>query len=116
VHLLGHISDPELLHALWAHSGTYWHGDSVGGTNPALLQVMSASAPTLALNTAFHVEVLHSPEQFVLRVRGYSLHESVTFSRLRRHRYGIVSPSRRLFSPAINGIRYAIVMRQLYSV
>ena len=37
---LGHVSDQDLLSALWAHCGVYLHGHSVGGTNPALVQAM----------------------------------------------------------------------------
>ncbi len=57
-HWLGHVSDQELLSALWAHSGVYLHGHSAGGTNPALLQALGLGAPTLALDTVFNREVL----------------------------------------------------------
>lgn len=59
---LGHVDDQELLTQLWAHSGVYVHGHSVGGTNPALLQALGAGAPTLALDTPFNAEVLPFPE------------------------------------------------------
>jgi glycosyltransferase involved in cell wall biosynthesis len=55
---LGHVSDQELLMQLWANSGVYLHGHSVGGTNPALLQALGAGAPTLALATDFNREVV----------------------------------------------------------
>lgn len=55
---LGHVADQELLLELWANSGVYIHGHSVGGTNPALLQALGAGAPTLALDTVFNREVL----------------------------------------------------------
>jgi glycosyltransferase involved in cell wall biosynthesis len=58
---LGHVSDQDLLTQLWAHCGTYVHGHSVGGTNPALLQALGAGAPTLALDTRFNSEVLREP-------------------------------------------------------
>jgi glycosyltransferase involved in cell wall biosynthesis len=60
---LGHVDDQRLLTQLWAHSGVYVHGHSVGGTNPALLQALGAGAPTLALDTPFNAEVLPFPEQ-----------------------------------------------------
>jgi glycosyltransferase involved in cell wall biosynthesis len=60
---LGHVDDQRLLTQLWAHSGVYVHGHSVGGTNPALLQALGAGAPTLALDTPFNAEVLTFPEQ-----------------------------------------------------
>jgi glycosyltransferase involved in cell wall biosynthesis len=59
---LGHVDDQRLLTQLWAHSGVYVHGHSVGGTNPALLQALGAGAPTLALDTPFNAEVLPFPE------------------------------------------------------
>ena len=62
VRWLGHVDDQELLTQLWAHSGAYIHGHSVGGTNPALLQALGAGAPTLVLDTAFNTEVLPYPE------------------------------------------------------
>ena len=65
VYLLGHVSDQCLLTALWHFSGVYWHGHSVGGTNPGLLQAMGAGAPTLALDTPFNSEVLALDEQLV---------------------------------------------------
>ncbi len=60
---LGHLHDQELLSQLWAHSGVYVHGHSVGGTNPALLQALGLGAPTLALDTTFNREVLRADEQ-----------------------------------------------------
>jgi glycosyltransferase involved in cell wall biosynthesis len=65
VRWIGHVSDQTLLNDLWARSGVYWHGHSVGGTNPALLQALGAGAPTLALDTVFNREVIRSPEQLV---------------------------------------------------
>jgi len=55
---LGQISDDPLLHSLWQHAGAYFHGHSVGGTNPALVQAMSSGAPVIARDTAFNREVL----------------------------------------------------------
>ena len=57
---LGQISDDTLLHSLWQHSGAYFHGHSVGGTNPALVQAMSSGAPIIARDTEFNREVLGS--------------------------------------------------------
>jgi len=62
---LGHVSDDALLLALWQHAGVYFHGHSVGGTNPALVQAMAAGAPVLARNTVYNREVLGSTGHFV---------------------------------------------------
>lgn len=63
---LGHLSNDPLLHALWQHSGVYFHGHSVGGTNPALVQAMAAGAPILARDTAYNREVLGPGGKFVV--------------------------------------------------
>lgn len=56
---LGHVSDDKFLHALWQHAGVYFHGHSVGGTNPALVQAMACSTPTVARDTPYNREVLN---------------------------------------------------------
>ncbi|TQM14794.1 DUF1972 domain-containing protein [Pseudonocardia kunmingensis] len=55
---LGHVSDDNLLFALWNNAGAYFHGHSVGGTNPALVQAMHCGAPTVARETVYNREVL----------------------------------------------------------
>lgn len=60
---LGHVADQDLLSQLWANSALYFHGHSVGGTNPALLQAMGAGAPVIALDTPFNREVLADGDQ-----------------------------------------------------
>jgi glycosyltransferase involved in cell wall biosynthesis len=62
---LGQLSNDELLLALWQHAGVYFHGHSVGGTNPALVQAMAAGAPVLARDTVYNREVLGSAGKFV---------------------------------------------------
>jgi glycosyltransferase involved in cell wall biosynthesis len=62
---LGHLSNDSLLLALWHHAGVYFHGHSVGGTNPSLVQAMAAGAPILARDTVFNREVLGSAGKFV---------------------------------------------------
>ncbi|UVJ38741.1 glycosyltransferase [Arthrobacter sp. CJ23] len=65
VHWLGHISDDRRLHALWQHAGAYFHGHSVGGTNPALVQAMACGAPIVARDTVYNREVLADTGTFV---------------------------------------------------
>ncbi|GFM20835.1 MULTISPECIES: glycosyltransferase [Mycobacteriaceae] len=62
---LGHISDDALLLSLWQHAGVYFHGHTVGGTNPALVQAMAAGAPILARDTVYNREVLDEGGEFV---------------------------------------------------
>jgi glycosyltransferase involved in cell wall biosynthesis len=59
------VSNDDLLLALWQHAGVYFHGHSVGGTNPALVQAMAAGAPVLARDTVYNREVLGSHGEFV---------------------------------------------------
>lgn len=64
VHWLGHISDDQRLLSLWQHAGVYFHGHSVGGTNPALVQAMACGAPILARDTVYNREVLGTAGRF----------------------------------------------------
>lgn len=65
VHWLGHVSDDSLLFSLWQNAGAYFHGHTVGGTNPALVQAMMLGAPTVAVDTSFNREVLGTAGIFV---------------------------------------------------
>jgi glycosyltransferase involved in cell wall biosynthesis len=58
VQWLGHVSDDRRLFSLWQHAGAYFHGHSVGGTNPALVQAMACSTPIVARDTVYNREVL----------------------------------------------------------
>lgn len=62
---LGHVSDDEFLHGLWQNAGVYFHGHSVGGTNPALVQAMACSTPIVARDTQYNREVLDEAAIFV---------------------------------------------------
>ena len=62
---LGHLDDQDLLGELWANAGVYFHGHSVGGTNPALLQALGFGAPTVAVDTPYNREVLDDDLQVV---------------------------------------------------
>jgi glycosyltransferase involved in cell wall biosynthesis len=61
----GHISDDAKLFGLWQNAGVYFHGHSVGGTNPALVQAMACGAPTVARDTVYNREVLGDAGLFV---------------------------------------------------
>lgn len=67
---LGHVKDDRLLFSLWENSGAYFHGHSVGGTNPALVQAMACSAPIVARDTTYNREVLAENGIFVDPVPG----------------------------------------------
>lgn len=55
---LGHISDDQRLLSLWQHAAVYFHGHSVGGTNPTLVQAMAMGTPVVARDTVYNREVL----------------------------------------------------------
>lgn len=62
---LGHVNDDTKLMSLWQHAGAYFHGHSVGGTNPALVQAMACGAPVVARRTPYNVEVLGRSQHMV---------------------------------------------------
>ncbi|TFC05203.1 glycosyltransferase [Cryobacterium sp. MDB2-33-2] len=65
VQWLGHVNDDQRLFSLWNHAAVYFHGHSVGGTNPALVQAMACGAPTVARDTVYNREVLGEDGAFV---------------------------------------------------
>ncbi len=56
--LPGFIYEKELLRELWCSCHAYVHGNSVGGTNPALLQTMGSGCFTIAADVPFNHDVL----------------------------------------------------------
>ncbi|MCB9392605.1 MAG: DUF1972 domain-containing protein [Acidimicrobiaceae bacterium] len=58
IRLIGSVWDQDQLNQLYAHSASYVHGHSIGGTNPSLLRAMGAGAPVVALDVVFNREVV----------------------------------------------------------
>ena len=54
----GAIFDEEKVQTLTACCSLYFHGHSVGGTNPSLLDAMAAKAPLAAHDNPFNISVL----------------------------------------------------------
>jgi len=52
------VYDPHILYTLRANSYAYVHGNSVGGTNPALLEAMATCPRILAIDSEFSRELL----------------------------------------------------------
>ena len=77
VHWLGHVSDDERLFSLWRNATVYFHGHSVGGTNPALVQAMASGAPVVARDTPYNREVL-GPEAILVAPEANAIAEAVT--------------------------------------
>jgi glycosyltransferase involved in cell wall biosynthesis len=63
---LGAIFDEEKVQSITAFCKLYFHGHSVGGTNPSLLDAMAARAPLAIHNNAFNSSI----------IKGNSLHFS----------------------------------------
>lgn len=64
VRFVGGVWDQQLLDQLYVNAKAYWHGHSVGGTNPSLLRAMGAGAPTNAFDVDFNREVLGSAGRY----------------------------------------------------
>lgn len=64
VRFVGGVWDQELLDQLYANSLVYWHGHSVGGTNPSLLRAIGSGAATNAFDVDFNREVLSNSGRY----------------------------------------------------
>ena len=54
VMFVGAIYDQEVLKSLRYYTSLYFHGHQVGGTNPSLIEALSAGSPVLAQNNPFN--------------------------------------------------------------
>jgi glycosyltransferase involved in cell wall biosynthesis len=64
VRFIGGIWDQDLLDQLYANALVYWHGHSVGGTNPSLLRAIGSGTATNAFDVAFNREVLEGAGRY----------------------------------------------------
>lgn len=64
VRFLGGVWDQQLLDELYSHSLAYWHGHSVGGTNPSLLRALGAGAAINAYDVNFNREVAQQAGEY----------------------------------------------------
>lgn len=58
VHFIGGVYDREKLQLLRAGARSYWHGHSVGGTNPSLLEAMGSKNLCICHDNVFNREVV----------------------------------------------------------
>lgn len=65
--LPGSIYDRTILNVIWQNSLFYVHGNSVGGTNPALLQAMAAGRPIAAIDCVFNRETMGNQGFFFIK-------------------------------------------------
>jgi glycosyltransferase involved in cell wall biosynthesis len=59
IHFLGPIYDIQKLNNLRFYSRLYFHGHTVGGTNPSLLEAMASGALVCAHDNIFNRSILH---------------------------------------------------------
>lgn len=64
IHFVGGVYDKNELDALRHYSLAYFHGHSVGGTNPSLLEAMACGAFIVAHDNAFNRSVLMSSAHY----------------------------------------------------
>jgi glycosyltransferase involved in cell wall biosynthesis len=64
IRFLNSIYDPLVLNALRHYARFYFHGHSVGGTNPSLLEAMAAGAVIIAHDNPFNRSVLGADALF----------------------------------------------------
>lgn len=57
IHFIGTLYDREKLQALRYHAFAYFHGHTVGGTNPSLLEALGCGSVIIAHNNIFNQEV-----------------------------------------------------------
>jgi len=72
VRLLGAIYDYEALSGLRGHAALYFHGHSVGGTNPSLVEAMATNALIAAHDNPFNRTVLECNAFYFSDARGVS--------------------------------------------
>lgn len=80
VRLIGGIYDHQKLTSLRAHASLYFHGHSVGGTNPSLLEAMACGNLVLAHDNIFNREVAGDSASYFKTADDISLAISSLFS------------------------------------
>lgn len=78
VRFVGPVWDQQALDQLYAHSRTYLHGHSVGGTNPSLLRAAGAAAAVTAFEVNFNREVIGAEGRYFVTSEdvAVALHEA----------------------------------------
>lgn len=69
IHFMEGLYDMAVLNSLRFYSNIYYHGHSVGGTNPSLLEAMAASCLIVAHDNKFNREVLGEEAYYFARDR-----------------------------------------------
>lgn len=64
IRFVGGVYDIDLLNNLRHYSNLYFHGHSVGGTNPSLLEAMASSTLIIAHNNIFNWSILQDDAKY----------------------------------------------------
>jgi glycosyltransferase involved in cell wall biosynthesis len=64
IRFIGAVYDPVALNNLRYHSHVYFHGHSVGGTNPSLLEAMACNCNIIAHDNPFNRAVLNNDGKY----------------------------------------------------
>jgi hypothetical protein len=77
IRFLGGIYDIEHLNNLRYYSNLYFHGHSVGGTNPSLLEAMASNSLIVANNNIFNKSILNEDAFYFDSVSDIVSHASI---------------------------------------
>ena len=69
IRFVGGIYDIEILNNMRHFSNLYFHGHTVGGTNPSLLEAMSSQALIIAHNNIFNASILGDDAYYFLEAK-----------------------------------------------
>ena len=72
IRFIGGLYDMALLNNLRHYSNLYFHGHTVGGTNPSLLEAMSSQALIIAHNNIFNASILGTDAYYFLTAKDVS--------------------------------------------
>lgn len=93
IRFVGGIYDKEIVNSIRHYSKIYFHGHSVGGTNPSLLEAMACSCSIIAHNNIFNKSVLENdawyfdtPEDIYKKIMEFDSHRSF-FTESTRNNY-----------------------------
>lgn len=115
IQLIGTVYEPPQLLSLRYHSLAYFHGHSVGGTNPSLLEAMGCGNFILAHDNAFNRETLGQAGKFFESIESLTnaINEVDADPSIRSHfKEAARERARRCFSWNDIVARYAELMRQ----
>lgn len=94
IHFLGSIYDIDDLNDLRFFSNLYFHGHSVGGTNPSLLEAMASSSLIIAHDNIFNYSILGS-DAFYFSSKNHVM-QHITNTTKNMHKEKILNNTRKI--------------------